>query len=357
MSVGFPTKVNYATGDILTAANMSDLSGTVNLLQSAQNAAGKNAFINGDFGVWQRGTSFSNPTNNSYSADRWYVGLDGTGATRTVSQQTFTPGTAPAAGYEGTYYCRYALSVAGTGNTLNYLGQRIEDVRTFAGQTITFSFWAKAAANKTIYSYANQNFGSGGSATVSTTITSYAITTSWARYYGTVTLPAITGKTIGTSSYLDVFFDFGGGSTFTMDIWGVQLEATSTTSNFQTATGTKQGELAACQRYYYRNTASAAYSAMSNYTSAVSTSVVDIIVPIPVQMRTYPSVLDYSTIAIQDGATIYSTGTWGLSASYFSTFLPVVRYTHGSAALTQYRGYQIIANNSSSGYIGLSAEL
>ena len=35
----------------------------------------------------------------------------------------------------------------------------------------------------------------------------------------------------------------------TFDIWGVQVEASSTASDFQTATGTIQGELAACQRY------------------------------------------------------------------------------------------------------------
>lgn len=32
MATGFPVKANYATGDVLTAANMNDLSGTVNLI-------------------------------------------------------------------------------------------------------------------------------------------------------------------------------------------------------------------------------------------------------------------------------------------------------------------------------------
>ena len=57
-------------------------------------SAGKNKIINGDFGIWQRGTSFSNPANGAYTADRWTIGHNGTGATRTVSQQSFTAGTA-----------------------------------------------------------------------------------------------------------------------------------------------------------------------------------------------------------------------------------------------------------------------
>ena len=63
--------------------------------------AGKNAIINGDFGVWQRGTSFDFSSVSGYTADRWGLTWNVSGATRTISQQAFTPGTAPVAGYEG----------------------------------------------------------------------------------------------------------------------------------------------------------------------------------------------------------------------------------------------------------------
>ena len=52
MAVGLPTKSNWAAGDILTAAQMDDLAGTVNLLQYSAFPimAGKNAIINGGNG-------------------------------------------------------------------------------------------------------------------------------------------------------------------------------------------------------------------------------------------------------------------------------------------------------------------
>ena len=130
MASTWPAKNNYATGDVLTAANMNGVGDDLNDVYNFSGyAAGKNKIINGDFGIWQRGTSFSNPSNGTYTADRWFVELDGTGYTRTISQQTFTPGTAPVSGYEGTYYFRWNNSVAGTGNTINALSTRLEDIR------------------------------------------------------------------------------------------------------------------------------------------------------------------------------------------------------------------------------------
>jgi hypothetical protein len=300
MAVGFPTKVDYNTGDVLSAQNMNDLSGTVNLLEPMyenQYAAGKNKIINGDFGVWQRGTSFTNPAINAYTADRWYVAKNGSGATVTVSQQTFTPGDAPVAGYEGQFFFRYAQSVAGTGATYNVIVQKIEDVRQLAGQTVTVSFWAKAASSLTLVNAdLSQNFGSGGSSDVNTNlVSSPVITTSWTRYSYTVTVPSITGKTIGTGSSLAFRIFLPNNAIQTLDIWGVQVEAGSTSSSFQTATGTKQGELAACQRYYYYFTSGDTNRFLGQ---AITTSSIQATIFYPVTLRgnptiTYPPASEY----------------------------------------------------------------
>lgn len=214
--------------------------------------AGRNKIINGDFAISQRGTSFTNP-NGVYTLDRWIIVADGGSWTKAVTQETFTPGTAPVAGYEGSKFIRINQSVAGSGGNYNVLYQHIEDVRSFAGQKVVLSFWAKASSSISMRlapsSY--QYFGSGGSSPVATDYSGAApaLTTSWQRFTATATIPSLAGKTIGTSSSLTVEFQLPVNTTFSIDIWGVQLEAGSVATPFTTASGSIGGELALCRRY------------------------------------------------------------------------------------------------------------
>jgi hypothetical protein len=320
-------------------------------------AAGKNAIINGAFNVWQRGTSFSNPASGSYSADRFNISSDGSGRTSAISQQTFTPGTAPVAGYESAYFLRYAVTVAGTGATAEQIGQRIEDVRTFAGQSVTVSFWAKADSARSITGVVNQNFGSGGSSLVYNAIgaTSFTLTTSWARYTMTGTMASIAGKTIGTSSFVDFGIQTPINTTKTIDIWGVQFEQGSTATPFQTASGTIGGELALCQRYYWRTGGDSAYN---YYGSGIngSTTIAACTIPNPVTLRVAATSVDYNLIALQEdttGAIIAVTSiTNGLPSKTASSINATV-----ASGLTKYRPVMVLANNSTSSYLGFSAEL
>jgi hypothetical protein len=389
MAIGFPVKANYAAGDILTAAQMNDLSGTLNYLDptakgdlfpassgtaltrlavgangetlvadsststglryQSNYAAGKNVIINGDFNIWQRGTSF---TASGYAADRFTFLRQNT---TTVSRQTFTPGTAPVAGYEGVYFFRLART---TSTTSDYLSQKIENVQTFAGQTITLSFWAKADASSTVTSvYFEQNFGSGGSGSVATGGNSPALTTSWTRFSYTYSIASISGKTIGTSSSLDLVFNFGSAmGNRTIDIWGVQVEAGSVATAFQTATGTIQGELAACQRYYYRTSTGQAYSPFA-FGAAYSATAGFGYFKTPITMRIKPATLEYSNVALYDYGAV--TGLTNLTIDATASTPDIVGLIFTVPALTtvQYRPTALIANANTAGYIGLSAEL
>ena len=356
MAVGFPAKTNFATGDVLTATNVNDITGTLNLLESAQYAAGKNKIINGAMNVWQRGTSI-NAVSGTYTADRYLTLFGGTG-TFTVSQQAFTPGAAPVAGYESSFFLRQVVNTVGT-STAFQLQNRIEDVRTLAGQTVTFSFWAKGNVASSVNIYLDQQFGSGGSTNVTSSDQTIAITTSWARYSYTVALGSLTGKTIGTSSFLSVIMrNLNLGTLTTLDTWGWQLEAASTASPFQTASGSIGGELALCQRYYVRFNASTsgpyAVFAPSGITSSTTQSIN--YTNLPVELRTYPSSIEYGgTMVVMTTSTSQTVTSIALQ-DRSSNKIVSITYTVASG-LTANQFSNVRAENSATAYLGISAEL
>lgn len=214
----------------------------------------KNRIINGNFDFWQRGTSFTGtPTTGTYCADRWIFASDGSGATRTISQQTFAVGQSDVPN-NPTYFLKYNQTVAGTAATYTQLAQRIEDVRTFAGQQVTVSFWVKAAASITLPSINfAQVFGTGGSpssAVFTTIATNVSVGTSWARVTVTGTLPSISGKTIGTNGDSNLTLQIGLpiNTTFNCDFAQVQVEQGPVATAFESRdAGT---EFAMCQRYF-----------------------------------------------------------------------------------------------------------
>jgi hypothetical protein len=267
-------------------------------------AAGKNKIINGDFTINQRALT-STTTSTAYGFDRFQWSF--TGGSNTYSAQTFTPGAAPVAGYEATNFARIATTGQSAVGDFCYLLQKIEDVRTFAGQTVTFSFWAKASSGTPNVGISiEQGFGAGGSSIVVINGGVKAITTSWARYSATIAIPSISGKTIGDASRLIAGLFTSAGTTLsgagypavgiqntTIDFWGVQLEAGSVPTAFQTATGTIQGELAACQRYYYL-----AASGGVNFTvcpaHSYTNTQMNATVTFPVTMRVAPTCISSS---------------------------------------------------------------
>jgi hypothetical protein len=331
--------------------------------------AAKNKIINGNFGVNQRSFS-TNTTTGIYMYDRWICQISGDG-TSTFTAQTFTPGTAPVSGYEGSNYLRVVTAGQTTTAVATNTAQRVESVRTLAGQTVTLSFWAKAATGtpKIALDY-RQNFGTGGSpsATVTTVASQVVISTSWARYSITTAIPSISGKTLGTTTdgFIAPVIWFSAGSdnnantgsmgiqNNTFEIWGIQLEAGSIATAFQTATGTIQGELAACQRYYYRNTATGDADTAFNYGVATSTARTDHFFQFPVTMRTRPTSAGGSDLKVID-LTGNNFAITSLTLNAYNAqggFL----YSGGATGMTQFRAMALLANTTSS-YVEFSAEI
>jgi hypothetical protein len=158
----------------------------------------RNAVINGNFDIWQLATTHS--VIGYGSVDRWRS--LGMGSSSTISQQAFTLGQADVPN-NPRFFCRAVVtSVTGASNYLA-LGQFVEGVCTFAGRTVTVSFWAKADASRSIAVELVQGFGTGGSPSVEVNAigsTKVAINTTWQQVTVTATLPSITGKTLGTDN-------------------------------------------------------------------------------------------------------------------------------------------------------------
>ncbi len=339
-----------ANGETLVA----DSSTSTGLRYQGNFAAGKNKVLNSDYSIWQRGTTFTFSGSGGYSADRWLV--DGDRTSMGASRQTFTPGTAPVAGYEGEYFLRWT---PGTSGSFSNLQTKLEDVRTFAGQTVTLSYWAKCSTGTlTNEPYYIQRFGSGGSADASVALATSTITTTWTRFSQTFTIPSISGKTIGTNNCLVLLpLRLAAGTTTTVDVWGMQLEASNTATAFQTATGTIQGELAACQRYYWRTGGSSAYEAFWRGVGR-STTQADFYPKLPVTMRVAPTAVESSTLAVENypGGSNAAVTALSLIGNQGSKDTPGIILTVASG-LTAGTNYTLYASNSTSAYLAFSAEL
>ena len=359
------TIVAFGTFDIANTYTQAQANATFPLNTSSF-FAGKNKIINGDF-YWNQRAFTSNTTSGAYNYDRFWQ--SNSGGTVTVTPNTFTPGTAPVAGYEGANFPQIAVTGQSAASHYAHYSQSIEDVRTLANQTITISFWAKASSGTPKIGIEwQQFFGSGGSAAVSTPAGAVTISTSWTRYSLSISSPSISGKTIGTSSGVNLNMWLSSGSdnatrassigiqTATFQIWGVQVEAGSVATAFQTATGTIQGELAACQRYYWRANAAAAANVLSTMGTAYNTSGVIMSWQNPVPMRVKASSIDYSALEVIDFVNAGQAITSATADANSTPSNSVSVIGVAGTPLTQYRNYAV-RGTSASGYVGFSAEL
>jgi hypothetical protein len=268
----------------------------------------RNAIINGNFDIWQRGTSFTNPANTAYTADRWSAIWNGSGATRTAERVNFTLGQTDVPG-EPAYMLRFAQTVGGTGATFNQLAQPIEDVRTFAEQQVTISFYMRSTASITLPTVQFvQNFGTGGSPSAqvfTNLLTSVSITTSWQRIQATVTVPSISGKALGSNGDSSLALDIGFplNSTFSVDIAQVQVEPGPVATPFERRPIGM--ELALCQRYFY----SGAPSNLIGYAQGTTVALVG--KSLPVTMRAVPTLTFSGTATV-----IYGNGLSLTSSTY-----------------------------------------
>jgi len=331
----------------------------------------RNLLINGDFRINQRAFS-STTSSGTYGFDRWT--FLASGGTTTYSAQTFTLGNA-ISGQEPTNFARLVTASQSASGDYALLAQRVESVRTFAGQQVTLSFWAKASSGtpKVAVEFV-QGFGTGGSPSsdVNTYVGQMTLSTSWVRYSVTVAVPSISGKTIGTGNNdsLSLFLWTSAGTTFnsrtsslgvqnvTIDFWGVQLEQNYQPTPFeQRPYGV---ELQLCQRYYYRLTSPGATYSRFGVGFAYSTTQATSNIVFPTTMRSSPTALEQSGTASHYAVNSSAAGIIACSSvpahNQANTQVATIVLAVASG-LTAGNATECYANGTASAYLGWSAEL
>ena len=266
----------------------------------AANNSAVNLLLNSNFAINQRVyVSAANLASGSYGFDRWKSNYTNTTLTFTASTQG------------------QSLTISASGG----LQQVIEQGLVPAG-TYTLS-WTGTATGRV--------YNSGG------TPPSYAAS-------------PVTFTADGTAN---VVVEFTAVST-TKTLSKVQFNAGTNTA-WSLATPTLQSELAACQRYYYRATSGASFTnyGMGLATSSTSTS---LNINFPTTMRVVPTVLDFSTLRLQNFAAGYAVTALTISTNGTGFQMGEVIATVASG-LTSGNTYFLSANNSATAFVGFSSEL
>lgn len=233
----------------LTGTGNFTTTGTV----SGSSATGfRNKIINGDFQIWQGGTSFTNPTNpaTAYCADQWQAwrGAFTTGVTVTQQQtQTSSKG------------MRVQRNAGDTSAAILIIASVHEsiDVVKLAGKTVTLQFKLKSGANfSSASSFINSTayYGTGTDSTILSGFTgltaisgsNYTLSSSLQQFALTFTIPNNATQFGIIWSYMPTGT---AGANDWFEITDVQLEEGSVATPFERRPYGLESML--CQRYYH----------------------------------------------------------------------------------------------------------
>jgi hypothetical protein len=284
---------------------VADSSTSTGLRYQGSMAAGKNNVINGAMDNWQRGTSLALTTSFAYLADRWY-GLVSASTTMTTSRSTDAP-----TGFQYSMKTQRTAGVTSLGYPIIYTAIETSNSIPYAGQTVTMSVWVKKGANYSGGSFrailwSGTGTNQGGYASTWTGAAGQTLsitpTTTWTRYSTTYAVPS------GTTQ-LGIQTDWEptgtAGADDSLSFTGVQIEIGSVATQFTRAGGTIQGELSACQRYYYILDLNNSGIVGTGY--ARSTTRADLMIQHPVQMRANPTFTATGNLTIEFGTSGSST--------------------------------------------------
>jgi hypothetical protein len=389
VGIANPQRALEVAGDLVVSGTISGGAGLGSF---------RNRIINGDMRIAQRGTSATVSTSTAYQMiDRWGSYVPAGGGTITIAQRLLTASDTP---WQLGFYNSYTVTVV-SGATTNldnipayqYIeGYNISDLKwgSSFGQPVTLSFWYRTNLPPgSVLSVPLKNSG----ATISyiSTVTTIGANT-W--QYATVTIPPppngttwLTTNGIGISMYM--FYFNNTGTTFIgapntwlsgnyvtaqgsynwaqtagnyIELTGLQLEKGTVATPFEFRPYAT--ELALCQRYYYQETMPSVsnYNIVCPMTIITGTTAMGVF-KYPVTMRSNAVTLTSSGTYTLDWYTVNanSIGALGVMAggqgSYNYAQLYATSVGNGTAGSVTVGQVRFLTQNTSGGYIGISAEL
>jgi len=359
------------------------MTAAVGIAQSGtNNVSWRNRIINGAMVIDQRNAGASVSGNNNYTLDRWQALVSASGK-YTVQQDAGA--VTPPAGF--TDYLGVTSSSAYSVSSSDYftINQRIEGFNcadlnwgSANAQTVTLSFVVRSSLTGT-FGGSLRNSASNRSYPFS-----YAVSSANTWEYKTITIAGDTSGTwlVTNGVGIDLNFSLGAGTAFsgtagawngnnnfsatgatsvvgtngaTFYITGVQLERGTSATPFEYRDYGR--ELMLCQRYCYLVTSVGGTDGFVRYAvgECVSATVLDCVIPFPVQMRVTPSLT--APAGSQFAATaspIAGTSIALLAGSGINT--AGVRLIVASG-LTTGRAAQLMSNNNNTSYLLFPAEL
>ena len=372
-SFGFPTLASTDVGKVL------QINSTYNGYNAVESFSRRNIIVNGDFSVWQRGTSFTGMT-DGFCASYWKYITNGSQVVN-ITLDTDVPTVAQA----GRKFKNSVKIIATTGNASPSAGnyalfrQHIEgyDYEPLAQKTKTHSFWIKSTKTGTLclaFNNSAQDRSFIKEVTINAANTWELKTINIAAEDGTGTWDYTTGTGLYVDWALLTGTDFNG----TKDAWTTQTAKFATTgkTNFLSATNDsikicavqlEKGDIATpfefikySDQFHKCMRILRAYGGYGSYDvagqgSGKSTTTADVEIQLDPPMRIAP-VLTYSgNWQCSQRSAADAVTSMSLVSASTSDKTATIQVTTASG-LAQYRPYRLEAANSNASRLYLSSE-
>jgi hypothetical protein len=234
---------------VLIDLNSTNISANTTLINQKPTP---NHLTNPSFNIWQNGTSISSGY-GIYTADQWKIWVEQTGGgIMNVSRQEHSIAETEEIEGRPRYFCRLDHTNPSV-NQKSIFEQLLEDLRKFAGKTMTASFWARCndTSGINIEIDALNYYGASGSSAEFSQINQISIDTNWKKYSITINTPSAIGKIIELDSFFALRFFLPLNKTFQLDLSSIKLEDGNIATPFEAENSAV--ELSKCQRYFEKS--------------------------------------------------------------------------------------------------------